>query len=129
MEAIELDYRVTDSRGGDNLNLTIYFLLFLPAVIALIQQKKNKDWVIQYFKLKHRKDDYIMREVATKFIDKECLIYLLNGQVNGIIREVIDNSLLIETPTDRQIVNLDFVIRIREYPKNKHGKKKSVVWN
>lgn len=68
-----------------------------------------------------------MREAATKFIDKECLIYLLDGQVNGIIREVTDHSLLIETPTDCQILNLDFVVRIREYPKNKHGKKKSVV--
>ncbi len=68
-----------------------------------------------------------MREAATKFIDKECLIYLLNGQVNGIIREVSDNSLLIETSADHQILNLDFVIRIREYPKNKHGKKKSIV--
>ena len=109
------------------MNLAIYFLLFLPIIIALIQQKKNKDWVIQYLKLKHGKESHIMREAATKFVDKECLIYLLNGQVNGIIREVTDYSLLIETPTDRQILNLDFVIRIREYPKNKHGKKKSVV--
>lgn len=60
-----------------------------------------------------------MKEAVTKFIDKECLIYLLNGQVNGIIREVTDNSLLVETKTERQILNLDFVIRIREFPKNK----------
>ncbi len=70
-----------------------------------------------------------MREAAEKFIDKECMVYLLSGEVKGVIREVTDHSLLIETPTDRQILNLDFVIRIREYPKNKHGKKKSVVWD
>ena len=68
-----------------------------------------------------------MKEAVIKFIDKECLIYLFNGQINGIIREVIDNSLLVETKTERQILNLDFVIRIREFPKNKKGKNKAIV--
>ncbi len=111
------------------MNPAIYFLLFLPIMIVLIQQKKNKDWIVQYLKLKHRKENHIMREAAEKFIDKECMVYLLSGEVKGVIREVTDHSLLIETPTDRQILNLDFVIRIREFPKNKHGKKKSVVWD
>ena len=109
------------------MNPIIYFILFLPIFIVLIEQKKNKDWMINYLKLKQRKENHIMKEAAEKFIDKECMIYLLSGDVNGIIREVTDHSLLIETPTDRQIINLDFVIRIREYPKNKRGKKKSVV--
>ena len=109
------------------MNPAIYFLLFLPIIIALIQQKKNKNWIASYLKLKQGKENHIMREAAEKFIDKECLVYLLSGEVNGVIQEVTDHSLLVETPTDRQAINLDFVIRIREYPKNKHGKKKSIV--
>ena len=103
-----------------------YFLL-LVLIIVLLQQKKSEDWTAKYLKMKRRKENHIMREAAAKFIDKECLIYLLSGEVRGIIREVTDNALLIETPTDRQIINLDFVIRIREYPKTKHGKKKAAV--
>ena len=95
--------------------------------MLLIRQKKNKDWLIQYIKHKHRKENRITKEAVIKFIDKECLIYLLNGQINGIIREVTDNSLLVETKTERQILNLDFVIRIREFPKNKKGKNKAIV--
>ncbi len=115
-----MDFIEHNCGGGENLNLTNYFLLFLlPIIIVLIRQKKNKDWLIEYIKHKHRKENHIMKEAVTKFIDKECLIYLLNGQVNGIIREVTDNSLLVETKTERQILNLDFVIRIREFPKNK----------
>ena len=34
---------------------------------------------------------------------------------------------LVETKTERQILNLDFVIRIREFPKNKKGKNKAIV--
>lgn len=95
----------------------------------MIQRKKNDNWINQYLKLKQRKENHIMKEAAREFIDKECMIYLLNGEVNGVIREVTDHSLLVETKTDRQALNLDFVIRIREYPKNKNGKKKSVIWD
>ncbi len=68
-----------------------------------------------------------MVEAAKKFIDKECYIYLLNGELAGTIREVTDHAMLVETKTDSQLINLDFVIRIREYPRNKKGKKKAVV--
>ena len=109
------------------MNPAIYFLLFLPIILVLIQQKKNKNWTAQYLKLKQGKENHIMREAAEKFIDKECYFYLLSGEVEGILREVTDHSLLIETQQGMQALNLDFVIRIREYPKNKHGKKKSIV--
>ena len=70
-----------------------------------------------------------MKELATRFIGKECLIYAFdsNHQFTGIIKEVSDNALLIENNNTVEAINLDFVIRIREYPKNKKGKKKSVV--
>ena len=70
-----------------------------------------------------------MKELAKRFIDKECLIYAFdsNRQFDGIIKEVTDGAILIEKGDTVEAINLDFVIRIREYPKNKNGKKKSVV--
>ncbi len=68
-----------------------------------------------------------MLEAAKRFVDKECLIYLLSGEISGIIREVTDNAIIVETASGSQLVNLDFVVRIREFPKNKKGKKKAVV--
>ena len=70
-----------------------------------------------------------MIELAKKFIDKECLIYAFdsNHQFSGIIKEVTNGALLLENNGTMEAINLDFVIRIREYPKNKNGKKKSVV--
>ena len=65
-----------------------------------------------------------MREAAEKFLDKECYFYLLSGEVKGRIREVTDHSVLIETPQGRQALNLDFIVRILEYPQKKQGKKK-----
>ena len=38
-----------------------------------------------------------------------------------------EGGLLIENKGETEAVNLDYVVRLREYPKNKKGKKKSVV--
>lgn len=68
-----------------------------------------------------------MTEFAKKFIDKECIIYTFNSQIEGVIKEVSDTAIMLEKKGTLEAVNLDFVVRIREYPCNKKGKKKSVV--
>lgn len=70
-----------------------------------------------------------MKELAKRFIDKECIIASFDGnhQYDGIIKEVTEGAILIEKDGKIEAINLDFVIRIREYPRNKKGKKKSVV--
>ena len=70
-----------------------------------------------------------MKELAKKFIDKEYIIASFDGnhQYDGIIKEVSEGAILIEKDGKIEAINLDFVIRIREYPRNKKGKKKSVV--
>ena len=72
-----------------------------------------------------------MKELAERFIDKECVIYSFDGshQYEGIIREVIDGAILVEKEGKLEAINLDFVIRIREYPRNKNGKKKSIIFD
>ena len=70
-----------------------------------------------------------MKELALRFLNKECVIYAFdNGhQFDGVIKEVTDGAILIEKDGKYEAINLDFVIRIREYPTKKNGKKKSVV--
>lgn len=70
-----------------------------------------------------------MKELAKRFVDKECMISSFDGshQYVGIIKEVTDGAILVERDGKLEAINLDFVIRIREYPRNKKGKKKSVV--
>lgn len=72
-----------------------------------------------------------MKELAQKFIGEACIIYTITsmeGSVQGIIKEIHGDGLLIERETgELEIVNLAYVTRIREYPKKKNGKKKTVV--
>lgn len=68
-----------------------------------------------------------MVELCKKFIDKECIIYTYNSQIVATLKEVTDGALLIEEKGEEQAVNIDFVVRVREYPRKKNGKKKGVV--
>ena len=69
-----------------------------------------------------------MKELAEKFIDKECVVYSFDGhQYTGVIKEVTDGAILVEKDGKLEALNLDFIIRIREYPRGKNGKRKSVV--
>ena len=69
-----------------------------------------------------------MYELAQKFIGKECLIYTFNSsQLTGTIKEVNEGAILIENGDNLEAVNFDFIVRIREYPRKKNGKKKSIV--
>ena len=45
-----------------------------------------------------------------------------------MIKEIGDGGMVIEKSAgEREIINLDYVTRIREYPRTKRGRKKGVV--
>ena len=70
-----------------------------------------------------------MVELAKRFIGKECIVYAFdsNHQFTGVITEVSDGAILLDRDGATEAINLEFVIRIREYPRDKKGRKKSVI--
>jgi hypothetical protein len=113
----------------------IYCAAFLPLIIiALLNSKRRKSLII----LKKLKKSRIkkakgepneMLELAKRFIDKDCIITLYDGtNACGIIKEVTDNGILIEEKGELIAVNLEFVAKIKEFPKNKNGKRKSIAY-
>lgn len=110
---------------------TFFIPIFLLWWIIIMNQRRQNETMIKKF-IKHKniykKETAKMVELAKKFIEKECIIYSFNGnQYTGIIKEVSNNALLVENEGKSEVINLDFVVRIREYPRDKKGKKKSVV--
>lgn len=72
-----------------------------------------------------------MNEIFSRYIGKDCVIYLSNSSSNIIECNVIgvsDNWLTVRTRDGDEIVNVDYIIRIKEHPLNKNGKKKSVIF-
>ena len=103
------------------------FLLFF--IIFMMRRQGQLAVAKKVINNKKTEDKTQMKELAKRFIDKECLVYAFdsNHVFEGFIKEVTDGAILIEKADKLEAINLDFVIRIREYPTNKKGKKKSIV--
>ena len=113
------------------MNPSTYIPIIILWIIIFFVIFRNRRAVVARQIIKKRKleGNAEMKELAKRYIDKECLIssFDSNHQFEGVIKEVSDSAILVEKNGTVEAINLDFVIRIREYPKNKKGKKKSVV--
>ena len=116
--------------GGEKLPFSSYIPIIVLFIIIFIMLRNRRAVVARKVIKKRNMEDRIkMKELAKRIIGKECIIYAFdsNHQFDGVITEVSEGALLIEKDEKAEAINLDFVIRIREYPRNKKGKKKSVV--
>lgn len=112
------------------MNPSTYIPIIVLWIIIFIMFRNRKAVIArQIIKKRKMEGNTEMKELAKRFIDKECIISSFDGnhQYEGIIKEVTDGAILVEKDGKIEAINLDFVIRIREYPRNKNGKKKSVV--
>ena len=104
-----------------------YYILILFLILWIIRTEEKKFWLKKQLGKKHTEGKLKMKELAERFIDREVIVYTFHSQITGTIREVCAGALLLENGGTQEAVNLDFIVRIREYPRNKKGKKKSVV--
>lgn len=110
----------------------IYMPVFLLFIILFVSLKRRKSVAVKKIIEKRKtKGSNEMLELAKRFIGKECIINVFDGshQYTGVIKEVTDGAVLIERNGQLEAINLDFVLRIREYPVDKNGKKKSVIFD
>lgn len=110
--------------------------MYIPIIVMwivifwMIYTQRQSLIVKKLIEKRKREGNREMKELAMKFLEKDCVIYSFNNQqFQGVIKEVTDGAILIEKDEKLEAINLDFVVRIREYPKNKKGKKVSVVWD
>ncbi len=112
------------------MNPSTYIPIIMLWIIIFIMFRNRKTAIAKKIVKKRKMEGNTeMKELAKKFINKECLIYAFDSshQFEGVIKEVTDGAILVEKAGATEAINLEFVIRIREFPKNKKGKKKSVV--
>ena len=110
----------------------ILLAVFLLVIIPWITRRRKLAAVRHILnQKKQNKENREMKELAKRFIGEACIIYTITSNddsVRGVIKEIDDGGMLIERNTgEKEIVNLDFVTRIREYPRKKNGRKKGVV--
>ena len=105
----------------------VIFLLLI--VLSLQRQQKENSRKASAKRRELRKKGAInMSELIKGYIGKECLIYVsYSSTVDGTIIKVEDQWIEVQTATGSQLINIDHISRIREYPRDKKGKKKAVV--
>ena len=105
------------------MNPSTYIPIIILWIIIFFVIFRNRRAVIarQIIKKRKMEGNTEMKELAKRFIDKECLIssFDSNHQFEGVIKEVSDSAILVEKNGTVEAINLDFVIRIRDFPKNK----------
>ena len=77
-----------------------------------------------------------MNEALNYFIGKECLVYMRNNNASlitpsGIVKAIDGKWLMLQTGKEGEeninMFNTEHIMRIREYPIDKRGKKKSII--
>ena len=105
-------------------------IIFLIIVIIILLRNRKGAIAKKIIEKRNKGDKTEMIELAKRFINKECIIYTFeNHQLTGVIKEVTDGAVLVEKNGQLEAINLDFILRIREYPVDKKGKKKSVIFD
>lgn len=111
---------------------SIYFMLFVIIFLIYLPRKKRRKYIASRNFIKNRfvnekgngrKD---MKELAERFIGKDVYVKLLEGNADGILKEVTDSGIVLENKNGLQILNLNYIMKIREYP-YKNGKR-ATVW-
>ena len=113
-----------------------YLVIIAVLIIFFCIKRRRRTAAVAWQILNQRKqnkENVVMKELAKQFIGEECIIYTIasnDGSIQGVIKEIDDGGMVIERNSgEREIVNLDFVNRIRQYPRKKSGKKKDIVWD
>ena len=69
-----------------------------------------------------------MNELLEKYIVRECIVYTLgDSQITGTITALKDGWLNIADKLgNEEVLNLEYIVRVRDIPLNKNGKKKAI---
>lgn len=106
--------------------------MLLIVIIPLIARRRRLAAIKHILDRKRQnKESGAMKELAKQFIGKECIIYTVtsnDSSIQGVIKNIGDSGMVIERKSgEQEIINLDFITRIREYPRRKNGKKKEII--
>ena len=111
-----------------------YIIPIVLVIIVLLMQDRTKKIalyrVMKNKKAKNHTEVNEMIELAKRFVNKDCIVYTYNGaQIMGVIEDVGQTGIMLRTEGDgtAQLINADFILRIREHPLNKKGKKKGII--
>ena len=110
-----------------------WFFIFLLIILMISRRKKRRRAAASVILRRRKKGKKIMDEMIKQFIGKDVLIYTINDSsalIEGGVEAVNDGWVTLKgfESGETQLVNVEYITRVREYPKDKNGKRK-VIWS
>ena len=109
------------------MNPSVYVCIILLLLVVYLQRQRRKKVAVMRHMKRNRKGQITMLEMLERFIGKECIVYALENQITGTIREIRDGWIIVENDKGTEALNAEFVTRVREYPRKKNGKKAAII--
>ena len=112
------------------MDTAVWICIFVPIFMVLMMQsigrkKQKQQNIIKALKMK---GGFEMSEAVKRFIGKDCIITTMNENVTGVIEAVEDDWIVVKSKSNNaEIIKIDYISRVQEYPRNKNGKKKVIV--
>ena len=105
-------------------------ILFLLVILPAIRSRRIAA-AYHHIRKKRRNGVNIMNKIVMDYVGKECLVYTISGSevVTGVVETVEDGWITVRSFDGKttEAVNAEYVTRIKEYPRNKNGKRKAIV--
>lgn len=110
------------------MNWILFYIFFIILLAVLIQQRRRMQQLInkQRMKKKFGKEISRMNELIKEYIGIEVIVCTGFSSVSGTLTKIENDWIEIQTGRGSEIINLEYISRIKEYPRNKKGKKSSI---
>ena len=109
------------------MNPAVCSSILLILLMLAFRRRRIKKVAAARRVMNDRKGKKTMLEMLERFVGKECVIYGIESQMSGTIRELRDGWIIVENSKGTEAVNAEFVTRVREYPRKKNGKKAVII--
>lgn len=109
-----------DKQGGIKLDSGTWIAIYLPIFVLFFIILPHRRRLMQAVKHKMRakKGEVNMSELLRKYINKNCVVSTGTFGVNvtGVIKEIQDNWIELETKKGKELINCEFIqnIKIKE---------------
>lgn len=112
------------------MNYGIWIVIFIFCIILPAIRSRSISAAYHHIRKKHRKGVNVMNKIVMDYVGKECIIYTISGSnvVTGVVEAVEDGWITVRSfdGNTTEAVNAEYVTRIKEYPRNKNGKRKVI---
>lgn len=98
-------------------------VIFVFVIVFREKKKRNKQIEILR-KIRNRRNKIMNSDMLKVFVGKDCVVYTVDKYVSGVIEQINDNWLNIKTQDGLEMLNIEYIVRVKEYPLDKNGKKK-----